>query len=188
MFWSNSHRATRLVVGLLVLGLAFLSQSACSQQEPLEQKPVIQQQTIRIGLIPEQDIFVQKKRYEPLLAHLSTELGISIEIKMLSRYGNIIDNFNSLGLDGAFFGSFTGAMAIKKLDIKPLARPQYVGGASTYYGMIFVKKESGIKTAEQMRGKRMVFVDRATTAGYLLPLSYFKSLGIDNYETWFKEY
>ena len=79
-------------------------------------------------------------------------------------------------------------MAVRKLAIKPLARPQYVGGASTYYGMVFVKKGSGIRTAEDMRGKQMVFVDRATTAGYLLPLSYFKSIHIEDYASWFKEY
>ncbi len=95
---------------------------------------------------------------------------------------------SEIGLDGAFFGSFTGAIAIKKLGVEPLVRPQYSGGSSTYYGMVFVRKNSGIRTAEDMHGKRMVFVDRMTTAGYLLPLSYFKTLGIIDYKKWFKEY
>lgn len=164
--------------------------AGCNQQEqpPPKPQPKHELRKITIGLIPEQDVFSQKKRYAPLLDQLSKKLGISIEISMLSRYGNIIDNFNELGLDGAFFGSFTGAMAIKKLGIIPLARPQYMGGTSTYYGMVFVRKESGIHTARDMRNKQMVFVDRATTAGYLLPLSYFRKIGIDDYETWFKEY
>ena len=122
------------------------------------------------------------------MAYLSEQIGVPIETNILSRYGNIIDNFTELGLDGAFFGSFTGAMTIKKLGVEPLARPQYIGGASTYYGMVFVKKGSGIRTAEDMRGKQLVVVDRATTAGYLLPLAYFKALGIEDYKSWFKEY
>ncbi len=143
---------------------------------------------LTIGLIPEQDIFTQKKRYEPLLAYLSQKLGASIEIKILPSYGNVINNFHDLGLDGAFFGSFTGAVAISKLRVEPLARPQYVGGSSTYYGMVFVRKDSGIKTAHDMHRKRVVFVDRATTAGYLLPLNYFKTIGINDYKKWFHEY
>ncbi len=87
-----------------------------------------------------------------------------------------------------FFGSFTGALAVRKLGVEPLARPQYVNGASTYYGMVFVKKGSGIRKAEDMKGKRMVFVDKATTAGYLLPLSYFRDIGIEDFATWFGEY
>ncbi|MEJ2492406.1 MAG: phosphate/phosphite/phosphonate ABC transporter substrate-binding protein, partial [Desulfuromonadales bacterium] len=102
--------------------------------------------------------------------------------------GNIVENFEELHLEGAFFGSFTGALAIEKLDVEPLARPQYLDGNSTYYGMVFVRKDSGIKTPQDMQGKTMVFVDRATTAGYLLPISFFKSIGIDNYRTWFGEY
>ena len=162
----------------------------CNQQEQTttEQQPVTNHQTFRIGLIPELNIFDQKKRYQPLMAYLSEELGVNFEIVILPRYGNIIDNFNELGLDGAFMGSFTAALAIKKLGVEPIARPQFLGGASTYYGLVFVKKGSGIRTAENMRGKRMVLVDRATTAGFLLPLAYFKTLGIADYTTWFREF
>ncbi len=177
-------------IGLAVFCLIILLLSGCDQQKqtpsPKTKKTALKK--LMIGLIPEQDIFIQKKRYEPLLAYLSEQLDVPIETTILSRYGNIIDNFSELSLDGAFFGSFTGAMAIMKLGVEPLARPQYIGGASTYYGMVFVKKGSGIRTAEDMRGKQLVVVDRATTAGYLLPLAYFKSLGIEDYESWFKEY
>ena len=175
---------------LSFLCIIFLFLTGCNQQEaptPVTESKATTQ-TLTIGLIPEQDVFIQKKRYEPLLNLLAKELGITIEIKMLPRYGNIIDNFNNLGLDAAFFGSFTGALAIEKLGIEPLVRPHYIGGASSYYGMVFVRKDSGIRSAEEMRGKQMVFVDRATTAGYLLPLAYFKSLGIDDYKKWFSEY
>jgi len=163
----------------------------CEQQQPEPASPDDNRNnfhTYRIGLIPEHNIFTQKKRYEPLLAYLSRELGVELEGVILPRYGNILENFNKLQLDGAFFGSFTGAMAIKTLGVEPLARPRYVNGASSYYGLVFVRKGSNIRTAEDMRNKRLVFVDLATTAGYLLPVSYFKSLGITDYTQWFGEY
>jgi phosphonate transport system substrate-binding protein len=34
----------------------------------------------------------------------------------------------------------------------------------------------------------MVFVERATTAGYIFPLAYFKRLGVKDYRQYFKEY
>ena len=181
---------TASLTGLSLFCLLCLFLAGCNQQEQVSavQPPNPGIGKLTIGLIPEQDIFSQKKRYEPLLAYLSQKLGTPIEIKILPSYGNVIDNFFDLGLDGAFFGSFTGAVAISKLGVEPLARPQYVGGASTYYGMVFVRKDSGIKTAEDMHRKRMVFVDKATTAGYLLPLNYFKTIGINDYKKWFQEY
>ena len=142
---------------------------------------------IVIGLIPEMDIFVQKKRYAPIAAYLSQKTGAVVELKILSRYGNILDNFQIEGLDGAFFGSFTGALAIKKLGVEPVARPEYEGGVSTYHGMVFARKDSGIKTARDMQGKVFVFVDKATTAGWLLPLYFFRTHGIADYRSWFKE-
>lgn len=142
---------------------------------------------IVIGLIPEMDIFVQKKRYEPIVQYLSQKTGAVVELKILSRYGNLLNNFQSEGLDGAFFGSFTGALAIKKLGVEPLARPEYEGGVSTYYGMVFARKDRGIKTAGDMKGKVFVFVDKATTAGWLLPLYFFRIQGIKDYRSWFRE-
>ena len=145
------------------------------------------QQTIQIGLIPEHNLFKQKERYKPITAYLSKKIGIKIELKILSAYGNIIDNFNDLGLDGAFLGSFVGVLAYEKLDIEALARPEYTDGTSTYHGLIFVRKDSEIKNAADMRGKRFVFVDRASTGGWLLPLYYFKTHDIDDYLTFFSE-
>jgi phosphonate transport system substrate-binding protein len=143
--------------------------------------------TIRVGLIPEQDVFEQKKRYQPVADYLSKKVGVGVELCVLSRYGNILDNFVSNRLDGAFFGSFTGALALRKLGVEALARPEYPDGTSTYHGLLFVRKDSGIRSGNEMKGKRFVFVDKATTAGYLLPLYYFKMQGIADHRSWLGE-
>jgi phosphonate transport system substrate-binding protein len=143
--------------------------------------------TITIGLIPERNIFTQLDRYEPLASYLSKRIGADIKLKVLTRYGNIIDNFLSAGLDGAFFGSFSYTLAHAKLDLEPIARPENADGISTYYGLIMVRKDGGIKAAKDMKGKSFAFVDRATTAGYLLPLAYFKENGIDDYQKFLGE-
>lgn len=175
---------------IFIMCLVFLLSAGCGeqQQKGTDETPgKAQTRKLKIGLITEHDIFTQKKRYEPLAAYLSRKTDTTVELSILSRYGNLIDNFVSNGLDGAFFGSFTGALAIRKLAIQPVARPQYPDGASTYYGMIFVRKDSGIRNAADMRGKRFAFVDKATTAGWLLPIHYFKENGIADYRTFFSE-
>jgi len=150
-------------------------------------KPTSKAPSLLIGLIPERNIFKQIERYEPVTGYLSRKMGIKIELKVLTRYGNIIDNFVSLGLDGAFFGSFTYALAHAKIGVEAVARPETPNGISTYHGLLFVRKDSGIKSAEDMAGKRFAFVDKATTAGYILPLAYFKEQGIKDYKAFLKE-
>ena len=143
---------------------------------------------LTIGLIPEQNVFDQMAKYEPLGEYLEKKTGVKIKYTILSRYGNIIENFYKKKLDGAFWGSFTGSMAIKRLDIQFLARPVNHDGNSTYHGYIFVRKNSGIKDVADMKGKTMVFVEKATTAGYIFPIAYFKEHGIKNIDGYFKEY
>ncbi|MHB8881956.1 MAG: phosphate/phosphite/phosphonate ABC transporter substrate-binding protein [Thermodesulfovibrionales bacterium] len=142
---------------------------------------------LEIGLIPEQNIFNQKGRYTPLGEYIEKKTGIKITFKILSRYGDVIDLLASKKLSAAFLGSFTGAVAMQKLDIEPIARPVHIDGTSTYKGYIFVRKDSGITSVSSMKGKSLVLVERATTAGYAYPLAYLKEKGINNIDSYFRE-
>lgn len=150
--------------------------------------PVLAQpERLLIGLIPEVNIFKQKQRFHLLGEYLTGKIGVPVEFTILTRYGNIIESFTTDKMDGAFFGSFTGALAIRKLGVIPLARPVNLDGTSTYHGLLLVRKDGGIATATAMRGKRMAYVDKATTAGYLFPLAYLKEQGIGGEAGFFSE-
>lgn len=146
------------------------------------------QKQLLIGLIPEMNVFKQMERFKPLAEYLSKKTGVKVNITILSRYGNIIERFQTEKMDGAFFGSFTGALAIQKLGVTPIARPINLDGSSTYHGYLFVRKDSGIKNVKDMRGKKMAFVEKATTAGYVFPIAYFKEHGVPDINTFFSEY
>jgi phosphonate transport system substrate-binding protein len=178
------YRRKAILVSVLLFVVAVVGCREQKEATPIDTRP---KQTLRIGLIPEHNIFTQKKRYDPLGDYLSEKVGVRVVLKVLSRYGNIIENFVSNDLDGSFFGSFTGAMAHRKLGVEALARPQYVDGTSTYHGLIFVRRDSGIRSGADIKGKRFAFVDKATTAGWLLPLHYFKTQGIVDPQTWLRE-
>lgn len=159
---------------LLLMGLLMASSAAAAG--------------LTIGLIPELNVFRQMKRYEPIADYVEKTAGIEIRFTVLPRYGNIIDSFISERLDGAFWGSFTGALAIRKLAIEPIARPLWKDGSSAYHGNIFVRKDSGITSVADMRGKSIAFVDRATTAGYVFPMSYLREHGVHDVESYFAEH
>ncbi len=176
------HKAFSVACILLVL------LTGCSKPDNAPSaKKAPQDSSLVIGLIPEQHIFDQVERYKPLADYLSKKVGMKIKLKVLSRYGNIVDNFVSAGMDGAFFGSFTYTLAHARLGVEVLARPENLDGRSTYCGLIFVRKDSGIRTVRDMAGKRFAFVDKATTAGYLLPLEYFNKNGVKNFRAYLRE-
>ncbi|OGW41756.1 MAG: hypothetical protein A2010_16625 [Nitrospirae bacterium GWD2_57_9] len=170
--------ARAFLLAVLILPL-LLSSPAKSQEK---------QAKLLIGLIPEMNVFKQKERFKLLGEYLSKKTGVQVEFTMLSRYGNILDRFKSERMDGAFFGSFTGALAVRKLGVVPLARPVNLDNTSTYQGYLFVRKNSGIRTAADMKGKKMVFVEKATTAGYIFPLAYLRENGITDIGRFFSEF
>lgn len=176
----------KLLLGIMALAcLGIFSQAGCKKAEPPPAED--NRETLLIGLIPEQNIFKQLDRYEPLAAYISKKNNINMKLIVLTRYGNIIDNFIQTGLDGAIFGSFTYAVAHAKMGVEVIARPEDENGKSTYHGLILVRKDSGIKNVAGMKGRRFAFVDQGTTAGYLFPIRYFKGYGIADYERYLRE-
>jgi phosphonate transport system substrate-binding protein len=141
-----------------------------------------------IGLIPEENIFRQVVKYRPLSSYLKEKLGIEVKFAILSQYGDVINRFVSRNLDGAMFGSFASVLANNKLGIEPLVRPVGLDGSSTVEGYIIVRKDSGIKSIEDLRGKRAVFVDKVTATGYIFPRAYLWENGIRDMEGFFSEY
>ena len=129
------HVPRIMLLGILILSLCL----------PFPLFAQTAQQKILIGILPEMNVFKQKQRFKPLGEYLSKKTGVTVEFTILSRYGNIIERFTAEKMDGAFFGSFTGALAIQKLGVVPLARPVNLDNTSTYHGYLFARKDSGIK-------------------------------------------
>lgn len=168
----------RTVLAALLLALLVPAVAAAQDGQP----------RILIGLIPEMNVFKQKERFKLLGEYLTKKTQVKVEFTILSRYGNIIDRFATQKMDGAFFGSFTGALAIQKLGVVPLARPVNLDNTSTYHGYIFVRKDSGIRRVGDMKGKKMAFVEKATTAGYIFPIAYLREHGVTDIDGFFSEY
>lgn len=143
---------------------------------------------LTIGLIPEQNVFLQKRRYEPIAAFIRERTGVEIHFTILAPYGNIIDGLRTKKMDGAFWGSFTAALAIEQLGAEPIARPVWRDGTSSYRGHIIVRKDGGIRNVADMKGKTIAFVDRATLAGYVFPLAYLRENGAGDVDSYFKEH
>jgi phosphonate transport system substrate-binding protein len=140
-----------------------------------------------ITLVPEKHVFAQKKRYHYITDYLSKKLNIVVRAEILPDYGAICKAFLEGKADVGFFGSFSYGLVHAKASVEPLARPVWLNGSSTYSGYLFVSKDSGIKTVADMKGKRLALVHKATTAGYIFALDYFRSHGVDNLDEYFSK-
>lgn len=174
-------------IGIFCLIMICFAAGCRQTQQRGQQRTGIAPQELIIGLIPEQNVFRQRERYQYLKKYLFDKTGITVKFTSLSRYGNIVEHFSKEKMDGAFFGSFTYALAHSQRGVEPLVRPVNLDGTSTYHGYIFTRRDSGIRTAADMKNKRFAFVEYATTAGYLFPLAYFLENGIADAHTYLGE-
>ena len=182
-----SIRSETLYKLLIIFCLLLSALPGCKKHEDVSPKTASPGPEIVIGLIPEQNIFAQMDRYQLLSDYLSARIGRPIRWQVEPHYGTIIDNFRSSKVDGAFWGSFSYVLVHARTGAEILVRAEDLNGISTYRGLIFVRRDSGIRSIRNMKGKRFAFVDKATFAGYLLPLAYFKKMGIENYAAYLKE-
>ncbi|MBI5633915.1 MAG: phosphate/phosphite/phosphonate ABC transporter substrate-binding protein [Nitrospirae bacterium] len=148
---------------------------------------VFAEEEILIGLIPEENIFTQMDRHRPLAAYLTKKLGTRVRFTILSRYGDVLDRFMSRKMDGAFFGVFTSVLAMEQLNAEPIVHPVNLDGSSAVQSYIFVRKDSNIQGVQDMKGKRIAFVDKATVTGYLYTLSFLRERGVQDPKVFFSD-
>jgi phosphonate transport system substrate-binding protein len=132
---------------------------------------------LRLGLVPERDIFEQRRRYRALAGYLSQRLGQPVDLVTLGSYQQILHDFRNKQVDAAFLGSFVAVLAVDRFGAVVTVKPELVGGVSTYRGVIFVPEKSPLKSLDDLAGRNIVMV-RATTAGALFPADELNRRGL----------
>lgn len=180
-------------INCILISFWFILLTGCNRSENIKKIDLTKTQPlpmknetpyIKIALIPEQNIQKMAGIYTPLAEYLSKKLGQETGLVYLDSYADACDKFFYKELSIAFFGSLSYAITRAKVGIEPIARPEF-DGVSTYRGLIIVRRDSGIKTASDMKGKRLGLIHQATYAGYLYPIYYFRRHGIDRLEAYF---
>jgi phosphonate transport system substrate-binding protein len=125
---------------------------------------------LRIGLVPEYDVFALRRSYQGVTKYLSQKLGRPVEVVTLTSYQAVLADFQERQIDGAFLGSLVALLAMDRYGAQVLVKPEQPGGVSTYRGVIFVRADSPIRSLDDLGGQSIAML-RATYAGSLFPIS-----------------
>lgn len=195
MWTKKSVSFIRLIIPVLML--IFLL-TGCSERKSyqkinfndLEEKPVNSgaevNNTFRVALAAITSSKESISYYEELLALLGDELNQPIRIVQRNTYGEINALLRSGHIDMAFICTNAYVEGRDQFGLELIAAPVRDGQAR-YSGYVIVKKDSGITSFAQLRGKKFAFTDPMSTTGYLYPQSLVKELG-HNYDTYFSDY
>jgi phosphonate transport system substrate-binding protein len=149
----------KILIWLIGVGLVF-QLSACSGPE---QGP--SNETLRIGILPDEGEKTLRKRYIPLFDFLSQETGLPYELVIPNSYEELVRMFGEGQIDLAYFGGATFLRANSEYDAVPLVMRDV---DNRFTSMLVVAGE-GFKTFKELQGKRFGFGSKLSTSGHLMP-------------------
>jgi phosphonate transport system substrate-binding protein len=100
---------------------------------------------------------------------LGKEIGIPVRVTVASDYAAVIEALRNKTADLAFVHPAGYVLANREAKAMIIAQDRWQGKTS-YTSRIYVRKDSGIKSLEDLRGKTIAFVDPASTSGYVWPM------------------
>ena len=154
---------TRGIVSAVVA--AFLLASA----SPVLPAETAEKMTIRFGVIPRFNPHVTYEYYQPLMDYLSRNTPFRFELRVGRTYLDTIEDLRKGTTDVAYLGGATYAIARHRFGARALVKPRNAEGGTTYRCFIIVRKDSPIRTIQDLRGKSVAFGARRATTGSLIP-------------------
>ena len=121
--------------------------------------------------------------YRPLAAYLSTKLGRAVELRTVDTWEGLAKSLANGETDLALMGPWGYVLANHASGAQVVSTILY-DGKPEYFALMITHPESGIQGVADLKGKTFAFGDKGSTSGYLIPLHYFMTQGIDP-ETYF---
>lgn len=118
-----------------------------------------------------------REMYAPILERVFASIGMKTRIIISKDYNSLGQNIKDGVLDGAWFSPMAYTLACKVADITPVATPK-VNGKDFYNGYIITRKDSGIESIKDLRGKSFGYVDKGSASGFLYAQYSIKQEGL----------
>ncbi len=147
------------------------------------------QKSLHLVLTPSQkptDLLAVGEEFGQTLGKL---VGLPVRVTVASDYAAVIEALRNKTADLAFVHPGGYVLANREAKAMIIAKDRWHGNTS-YTSRIYVRKESGIKSLEELRGKTIAFVDPASASGYIYPMVMLIERGLVQHrdpKTFFKD-
>ena len=131
--------------------------------------PARAQASLHLVLTPSQkptDLLATGEEFAQVLGRL---VGVPVRVTVASDYAAVIEALRNRSADLAFVHPGGYVLASREAKATILAKNLWHGKAS-FTSRIYVRRDAGIKTVEELRGKTIAFVDPASSSGYIYPM------------------
>lgn len=141
-------------------------------------KPVYAKDSLLLAVHPYLAVKEIEKKFTPLVEYLAQKTGKKIIIRVGSNYQEHIRFIGTDKVDIAYMGPASYVSMTKEYGKKPVLARLEVNGQAFFQGNIIVRKNSNIKTIQDLKGKRIAYGDPNSTMSYIVPHHMLHKAGV----------
>lgn len=169
---------TAIALGLVMIVMALTACTGSRGELGTEKNPV------KLYFVPSVDAKVIEDNSKKFREFLEKNTPYKFQVSIPQSFVAVVEAFGTKRADVAAMNTFGYALANKKYGAE--ARLTVLRhGSATYQSQFITRTDSAIKKIEDLEGKKLAFVDPASTSGYLVPLKTLKDKSIKAKETVF---
>ena len=140
--------------------------------------------TLQFGIALPHGTFMDAQTAVKVGAYMSKVLGQPVEPRLFS-YDDLADAVVSGAVDIAYMPPLAYVEAARRAKVT-LVRKSLHQGTPTYVSVVFVRKDSPVKSIKELKGKTIAWVQKGSASGNLVPRAWFRAHNID-LQTFFKD-
>jgi phosphate/phosphite/phosphonate ABC transporter binding protein len=137
-----------------------------------------QQGELKFGFTPVLKEAEMRAEFEPLMGYLSDAIGRKVVLYIAKDYGDLRSQMEDGQVQIGSFSPFAYVDAQRGGKIRIIAQ-SILDNAATYRGLVVTRKDSGIRSIEDLKGKRFAFVDPKSASGYVYPRAMLIEKGVN---------
>ncbi|MBI1396436.1 MAG: phosphate/phosphite/phosphonate ABC transporter substrate-binding protein [Betaproteobacteria bacterium] len=134
---------------------------------------------LNVGLVPAEDPRLMIADNEALIGALRDGVGMDVRPFVATDYNGVIEALRARRLDVALLGPFSYVLAASIAAVDPVAVPETKRQGASYHSLIVARKDHGIRTLADLKGRTFAFVDPSSTSGHLFPKTGMIRAGLD---------
>jgi phosphonate transport system substrate-binding protein len=129
-----------------------------------------------VTAIPDEAPTELVRKFEPLGAYLSKQLGMEVKFVPVTDYPAVVEALAGGHVDLAWLGGFTFVQArLRTGTAIPLVQR---AEDARFHSKFIARADSGISKLEDLRGKTFAFGSVSSTSGHLMPRYFLQKAGI----------
>ena len=161
------------VVSKIFLMFLFVFLIVACGKDKTKEKPLI------MGLVPISNSEKLLEDTAPLHKMLSEKIGREVKGYIATNYIGVVEALGTGAIDFALIPPFAYILANKKNNSEALLTSVSKDGEPGYRSVILTRTDSSIDNIDELKGKKIAFVDPSSTSGYIIPAVILKDNGID---------